>query len=267
MYNGNTQEIVNEQPKEVDFYTSKIIVNNQWCLRTQADQRANKNRCVLISDLLETDWVERYSEALYYRVERGALKVNRYSGSEFAGQDEEILIDKFIVLPSQNKCFMVGHEQCVPEKYIKPVEFIKYGLETPRYMRANNAKYVNYSKTTGSIDAAQMINGKKYFKEKVLLPTGEWCLVVDNAKCATLSSLEEVWQPMQYPRELKTNVQTYKRDIITGDTDESLILPESMIRKYVQKSQMDDGSWCLKTEYDYERNTNKCVIDYELDET
>jgi hypothetical protein len=76
-----------------------------------------------------------------------------------------------------------------------------------------------------------------------------------------------MWQPMQYPRNLITNTQTYKINVISSEQQVDLVIPQYMVRKYVAKAAMKDGSWCLMTEYDYERNTNNCILDKELDET
>ena len=96
------------------------------------------------------------------------------------------------------------------------------------------------------------------------------CLIVDTEggtiNCIKYADLVEVWVPMERPRVMKMIKESYKVDATNLNVDKNVLLTFGMERKFVRKRYMPDDTWCLQTEYDFEKETNNCIRYIELGE-
>ena len=68
------------------------------------------------------------------------------------------------------------------------------------------------------------------------------------------------------PSRMKMAVNSYKINAITLENDYEIDLMVGLQRKFVMKRYLYNGNWCLQTEYDYERETDICILFQELSE-
>ncbi len=258
---------------QVKYYSRKLVTSNgEMCLRTNEDIRNNKNRCVLYSDLKESEWFWGGMETpRYMEKKEGAKIIDVRTRREVGAPGRYEYYDRRVGLPDGDMCLRIigyNNNYCVLYSSLKEVSYEVYDMAEPRFM----------SQARGGVDIINPVTNKAigkigsgmvFYKKKIVLPTNEMCLLVDgysNNGCVKYGDLSEVWVEMERPRNMKLNRESYKVDATNLRIDYSILLTFGMQRKFVMKRYMPDGNWCLQTEYDHDLGTNNCVRYKELDE-
>ncbi|MBR2994472.1 hypothetical protein IKF32_00945 [Candidatus Saccharibacteria bacterium] len=258
-----------------NYYVEKTFTNEgRMCLRTIADKNKNINRCVFYDDLEDTAWsFEEMETPRYMKAEEGAVMIDLSTKKEVGKPKDYEYYTKKVVLPDDGMCLIIENDtknRCVLYSALSEVVYKVYNMETPRYLSPdnNNAEIIDpvTKQKLGQIKK----NEKKFFEQKIILPDDSICLLIekDNTKrgCVKYKALKETWVTMERPREMKMAVNSYKINAITLENDYGIDLMVGLQRKFVMKRYLYNGNWCLQTEYDYERETDNCILFQELSE-
>lgn len=258
-----------------NYYVDKTFTNEgKMCLRTIADKNKNINRCVFYDDLEDTVWsLEEMETPRYMKAEEGAVMIDLSTKKEVGKPKDYEYYTKKVVLPDDGMCLIIENDtknRCVLYSALSEVVYKVYNMETPRYLSPdnNNAEIIDpvTKQKLGQIKK----NEKKFFEQKIILPDDSICLLIekDNTKrgCVKYKALKETWVTMERPREMKMVVNSYKINAITLENDYGIDLIVGLQRKFVMKRYLHNGNWCLQTEYDYERETDNCILFQELSE-
>lgn len=262
---------------EILFFEMKTVTSDdKMCLRTKEDNKKHLDRCVLYRDLKEAEWVWQDMERPRY-LEAGAetKKIEMSTNKEGEAPLKRDFYNEKISLPDGKLCLrnkeLFEENECVLFSELKDVEFKIYKMMSPRYMTAKDSEVEIIDPIKNSVVKTVEEGENYYFEEKAFTMEGnEMCLIVDTEdgtiNCIKYADLVEVWVPMERPRVMKMIKESYKVDATNLKVDKNVLLTFGMERKFVRKRYMPDDTWCLQTEYDFEKETNNCIRYIELGE-
>ncbi len=244
---------------DVAYYTSKITLGGKdLCLRSDADKKANSQKCVIMSDLEDADveW-EEMAMPRYYEVKSGAKLQNAMTKT--AAEDatpgailyyvEKTTINGELCLRSQNNK-KNNAQKCVYTKDLNDASLVWTDI-TPVYMKT--------SKNTQAIT----LDGKKVsdlavddiaqYSSKRITTNGQWCWRTSSdtkaqaEKCVPADALIEAkaeWSDMAIPRYMITQSSTSYINPISLEKTGTV----SGTAFYTQKTQTRNGDLCLRAD-------------------
>lgn len=258
----------------VDFYVEKAFnISGQMCLRTQKEANLKSSICVPYENLGEMTWEFRNMDTPRYLESSNISKIiDVTSMQEIGSPDKYEFYNKKVFLPDGRMCLRAEKYEddiCVIYDFLNEAEFEAFNMETPRFLapKYDGVKIVDVVKKA---DVGRVDLGNIFFNKKLITPDNRVCLLMDGGssdyQCVMYDDLTETWVDMERPRELKMKESSYKIDANDLTTDRAIWLPVGTQRMFVSKRYLADGSWCLRTEFDFEKGTDKCIRFYELEE-
>lgn len=253
------------------YYTSKVFLNDgSMCLRTEEDERANRNVCVMYDDLNEVvwNWV-KLDTMRYLKLTEESKAIDPTTLTVIDDDLESVMYFKEkLFLPNGKMCLRneIDRNTCIDFDTLEEVDIEEIDMLEPRYLTAKSGTVTLFDPVTMA-EKGKILNGEKvFFSKKILTFEGELCLVSEKGGCAKYNELDETWVDMERPRNMMMNKQSFKIDVTDLSNDYRIVLPVGMVRKFTKKRFLSDNTWCLQTEYDDQNETSYCIRYSELSE-
>lgn len=260
--------MTNIETGEIKMYSFKRNEAQDMCLSGNEKDYS----CTPYIKLKNVDWEWEYMETpRYLASDESTIRIDLTNESDKTDLKNTIIYySKKTILPDGRQCLLPDDQKyvdwCAVFDTMEEVEFWDEEMSFPRVMEARVQTYFIDAVTKKHI--IKINKGDRYsFNRKIFLPDVGICLVADDQQgCVLENDLLETWNKMQSERIMVVRDNVYKINIYTNKHDESVLMGVGMERRYTSKTYYG-GEWCLRTEYDDERNNNNCVPLSKLGET